>query len=211
MGLYADVLLPHCIDFACGAKGLLPERQKVAEGLHGVVLEIGFGSGLNVPCYPRAVTRVLGVDPSGRALRIAAKRIASAPCPIDFVGLEAEAIAVEDASVDTALCTFTLCTIAGAESALREVRRALVPGGTFHFLEHGRAPDPSVARWQDRLNGVQRALFGGCNLNRDIAALVRSAGLSIRSLAAGYHPAFPGPRTHSYLCSGVAVAPAPRA
>ena len=204
MGFYEDVVLPYCIDFSCGMKALDPERKKTAAGLSGTVLEIGFGSGLNLPHLPSAVTRVLGVDPSERGRRIARKRIDAARCPVDIVGLDAEVIRADDGIADSAICTFSLCTIPSAENALREVKRVLRPGGRLFFLEHGRAPDPGVRRFQDFLNGFQRMVAGGCNLNRDIPEVVRVAGFQIESLEATYFPKMP--RTHGYLYRGAAVA-----
>lgn len=204
MGFYDDFVVPYCIELTCGMKDLIPERQKAAAGLRGRVLEIGFGSGLNVPHYPEAVTHVLGVDPSLRARKIGRKRIESSRAPVEIIGLEAEKIPLPDASVDSALTTFTLCTIPDAEQALREVRRVLSPGGALFFLEHGRAPDPKIAKWQDRLNGLQRAIAGGCNVNRDIRAILESAGFRIESVAADYFPK--GPKTHSFMYSGRAIA-----
>jgi ubiquinone/menaquinone biosynthesis C-methylase UbiE len=203
MGFYDAYVVPHIIELACGQRDLVPERKKATLGLSGRVLEIGFGSGLNVGHYPAEVTRVLGVEPSSYARRIGRKRIESSAQPIEFVGLEAETLPLDDASVDCVLSTFTLCTIPGIERALSEVRRVLAPGGRFHFLEHGIAPDASVARWQSRLNGINRKIAGGCNLNRDVRALVEAAGFSIESLDAAYFPK--GPKTHSYLYSGRAV------
>ena len=203
MGFYERHILPRVIDQACGLTELTPYRQRVVTQAHGTVLEIGFGSGLNLPLLPAAVERVLAVDPSETARKLGQKRIAAVSCPVDFVGLEAERIAAETDSADCALSTFTLCTIEDVASALREVRRILKPGGTFLFVEHGRAPDPGTLRWQDRLNGLQRYLCGGCNLNRDIPALVRAAGFELRDLDAGYVPDMP--RTHAYLYTGVAA------
>lgn len=204
MGFYDDFVVPYCVELGCGMKKLRPDRAKAAQGLKGRVLEIGFGSGLNVGLYPNSVTRILGVEPSTRARKIGRKRIESSAQPVEFVGLEAERIGLDDASVDSALSTFTMCTIPGVEQALAEVRRVLVPGGTFHFLEHGRAPDASVARWQDRLNGIQRMIAGGCNLNRNIRGLVEAAGFRIESLETAYHSAMPRPV--GYLYCGKAVA-----
>lgn len=203
MGLYEKHILPHLIDLACGAPELTPYRQTVVSQARGTVLEIGFGSGLNLPLLPAAVERVLAVDPSGTARKIGRKRIAAATCAVDFVGLDAERIAAATGSADCALSTFTLCTIEDVAGALREVRRILKPGGAFLFVEHGRAPDPRTSRWQDRMNGLQRRLCGGCNLNRDIASLVRDAGFTLRDLDMGYVPGLP--RTHAYLYTGVAV------
>jgi SAM-dependent methyltransferase len=203
MGLYERHLLPRIIDFACAAPELIPYRRKVVSQARGTVLEIGFGSGLNLPLLPAAVDRVLAVDPSETAHELARKRIAAASCAVDSIGLEAERIAAETASADCALSTFTLCTIDDVAGALREVRRILKPGGRFLFVEHGRAPDPGTLRWQDRMNSLQRYLCGGCNLNRDIAALVRDAGFTLQDLEQGYVPGLP--RTHAYLYTGSAV------
>lgn len=204
MGFYDDVVVPYCVELACGQKKLRSEREKTAQGLRGRVLEIGFGSGLNVGMYPDVVTRIFGVEPSVRARKIGRRRIEGSAQPIEFVGLEAEKLGLTDASVDSALSTFTLCTIPGIQQALAEVRRVLVPGGSFHFLEHGRAPDARVARWQDRLNGIQQFMAGGCNLNRDIPSLVEAAGFRLESLEAAYHPAMPRPM--GYLYRGKAIA-----
>lgn len=204
MGFYSDVVVPYCVELTCSAKELVPERERAAAGLHGVVLEIGFGSGINLPHLPRGVTRVLAVDPSERSRRLGKKRIAAAHCPVESVGLDAGAIGAQTASADAALCTFTLCTVPDAGLALSEVKRVLKPGGRFHFLEHGRAPDAGVARWQDRLNGLQQCVCGGCNLNRDIPGLVRAAGFTLESCDTKYLPG--APRTHAFLYAGVATA-----
>jgi ubiquinone/menaquinone biosynthesis C-methylase UbiE len=202
MGFYGDVILPWCIDLTCGMKALVPERAKIAAGLHGTVLEVGFGSGLNLPVLPAAVTRVLAVEPSLRARRIGRQRISAARCQIEFVGLDAQTIQLEASSADAALSTFTLCTIAHVEQALREIRRILKPGRRLFFLEHGRSPDAGVARWQDRLNGVQQVIAGGCNINRDIPALLTAAGFEPDAVDAAYFEKMP--RTHGYLYSGSA-------
>jgi SAM-dependent methyltransferase len=205
VGFYGERVVPYLIEWACGSKAFRPERAKAAGGLSGTVLEIGFGSGMNVPFYPASVTRVLAVDPSERARAIGRARIAEARCPVEVIGLDAQAVRADSASADSALSTFTLCSVPEAERALAEVRRILKPGGRFFFVEHGRAPDPSVSRWQDRLNGLQRALAGGCNLNRDIAALVRAAGFQLETLEASYFPNIPRP--FGYFYRGAAVAP----
>jgi len=203
VGFWGERVVPWCIELCCGSKAIAREREKALVGLSGTVLEIGFGSGLNVPLYPAGVERVLAVDPSERARRIGARRIAAARCPIETVGLDAESIRLDAGSADNALSTFTLCTIPDAERALAEVRRILRPGGRLFFLEHGRAPDPGVARWQDRLNGLQRAIAGGCNINRAVPELVTRAGFRIESLESFYAP---GPRTHAYFYRGSAGA-----
>jgi ubiquinone/menaquinone biosynthesis C-methylase UbiE len=203
MGFYSDVVLPWCIELSCGMKALRPERAKLAADLSGSVLEIGFGSGLNLPFLPAAVTRVLAVEPNERARKLAAKRVAAARCPVEFVGLDAQVIGLPDGSADTAISTFSLCTIPDVAAALAEIRRVLKPGGRLFVLEHGRAPDQGVARWQDRLNGIQRVIAGGCNVNRDIPGLMRAAGFDVSELAGAYFKEMP--RTHGYLYRGGAA------
>ena len=182
MGLYGDHVLPRMINCLCGLKMNDPLRERTCAGLEGDVVEIGFGSGLNLPFYPSAVTKVIGVDPSHTAARLARKRITAATFPVELIGLSAETLPIADQSVDTIVSTFTLCTIPDPASALREMRRVLKPGGQLHFVEHGRADDPGVARWQQRLNGLQQTLFGGCNLNRPISSLVERGGFEIERL-----------------------------
>lgn len=203
MSIYEDHILPRLIDLACGMPELAPLREKLVSQAHGTVLEIGFGSGLNLPYVSERVERVLAVDPSATGRKLARKRIAAAPCPVEPIGVDAARIDAATHSADCALSTFTLCSIDDVQSALCEVRRILKPGGSFLFLEHGRAPDPRILRWQNRLNGLQRRLCGGCRLNRDIAALVRGAGFELREIEQGYAPDLP--RTHGYLYSGIAA------
>src|SRR5664280_814437 len=147
MGFYRERILPVLVDRACGTAGLRRWRAELSSGLSGRVLEIGFGSGHNVDHYPSSVERVFAVEPSARAFRIAQKRIERSPVPVALVGLDGQSIPLPDASCDDALCTFALCTIPDVDAALAEVRRVLRPGGRFHFLEHGLAPDPGVAAW----------------------------------------------------------------
>jgi SAM-dependent methyltransferase len=203
MSFYEENVVPYIIDCCCGIKALHPVRQKLVAQASGTLLEIGFGSGLNLPYLPAAVERVLAVDPSARGRRIGIERLEQAHCPVDFIGLDAQVVQAESASADTALTTFTLCTIPDAAAALREVKRILKPGGKLLFLEHGRAPDPGVVRWQERLNPLQGALFGGCTLDRDMAAIVREAGFALTTLDSGYFPRVP--RTHGYLYAGMAI------
>jgi ubiquinone/menaquinone biosynthesis C-methylase UbiE len=202
MGFYDDIIVPYCVELSCGMKALQPLRERATAGLHGNVLEIGFGSALNVPLLPAAVTQLRGVDPSERALRIGRKRLAQARCPVEVVGLSAERIDVADGWADTALSTFTLCTIPDVAAALAEVRRILKPGGRLFYAEHGRAPERGVQRWQDRLNGMQRTVAGGCNLNRDIPALLTAAGFALEDAQSAYLPG--APRTHAFIYSGAA-------
>ena len=170
----------------CNTKETRRIRTKVCEPLVGEVLEIGFGTGLNVPHLPRSVGRLLAVDPLRRGRDLAGARLAESHVAVDFVGLDGQSLAVEDGSVDAALSTWTLCTIPDARAAVREIRRVLRPGGTFHFAEHGMAPDNKVQKWQDRLNGVQQRVACGCHLNRDIPAIIEDGGLTITSLDTFY-------------------------
>jgi ubiquinone/menaquinone biosynthesis C-methylase UbiE len=202
---YRSQVLPRFIDVACGAKHAEPYRRRVCLGLEGRVLELGFGSGHNTRFYPEAVTAVLAVEPADVAWRLARRRVAEAEVPVERTGLDGQALPLPDDSVDSALSTWTMCTIPDAERALREVRRVLRPGGALHFLEHGLAPDASVQAWQRRLEPVQRRVFGGCHLTRRIPELVESAGLEITSLDTFYQEG--SPKFSSAASLGVAVAP----
>lgn len=204
MGVWGDQVVPRLTDVMLGNEEVRRHRRRAVAGLRGVVLEIGFGSGLNVPVYPTEVDEVLAVDPSTVGRALAAKRIEASAVPIDFVGLDGQDLPLADASADAALSTFTLCTVPDATRALREVRRVLRPGGRFHFLEHGLCPDPEVARWQHRCNGMQRRIAGGCNLDRPMDRLIRDAGFEIRDLRTDF---LAGPRISrpwGYLYEGVA-------
>jgi len=201
MGWYEERLLPRCIDLALGSRAMAPLRRRAMEGLSGTVLEVGFGSGTNVGLYPDEVERVLGVEPSETARRMARKRIDRSPIPIDMVGLDGEQLPLDDASVDHALSTWTLCTIPDAHAALGEIRRVLRPGGRLFYLEHGLSDDERVARRQHRWNGVQQRIAGGCNLNREIDGLLREAGFVLERQATF---TITGPATLSYMYAGVA-------
>ena len=179
-------------------------RARIAAGLDGEVLEIGFGSGLNIPFYPAGIKRVWAVDPASAGRKLAAKRVAACAVPIEYVGLDAQTLPVGDASVDHVLSTWTLCTVPDPELALAEITRVLRPGGTFHFIEHGLAPDARIAWVQERLTPVQRRVFGGCHLNRPIDRLVTGAGLKLTRLETSY---MKGRRTVRYTFEGVAVRP----
>lgn len=182
-------VVPRAIDLLLGTGEVARFRARVCEGLEGEVLEIGLGSGLNADYYPRAVERVLGVEPSDVAWHLAETKHhhADGP-PVVRAGLDGQALDVADESVDSALSTFTLCTIPDVVTALSEVRRTLRPGGVLHFLEHGLSPDPGIARWQRRLTPVQRRVFGGCHLDRPIAEVVREGGLVVEEIEQFYLP-----------------------
>ncbi len=191
VGWWTERVVPRCADRALSTGSVMKLRQRTCEGLSGRVLEIGFGSGLNVEKYSAAVTGVDAVEPSDLGWSLSAERRSSSPVPVERVGLDGQRLEAADASYDAALSTFTLCTIPDAAAAVAEVRRVLRPGGVFHVLEHGLSPDPGVAAWQRRLNGLQGRLAGGCHLDRDAAALVRDAGFEVEVLTRQY---LPGPR-----------------
>ena len=204
VGLYADQILPRAINLALRGGEFAGPRARVAAGLDGEVLEIGFGSGLNIPHYPAGLKRVQAVDPATAGRKLAARRAAACAVPIEYAGSDATALPVPDESVDHVLSTWTLCTIPDALQALAEVRRVLRPGGAFRFVEHGLAPDPGIARLQQRLTPLQRRAFGGCHLNRPIDQLVAAAGLELTQMNTYY---MKGPRALGYTFEGVAIRP----
>jgi ubiquinone/menaquinone biosynthesis C-methylase UbiE len=198
-------VVPRITDKKLGSGEVMKLRRRAVDSLAGDVVEIGFGSGLNVPLYPDEVTRVYAVDPSLVGRKLSDERVQASPIHVEFVGLDGAHLPLDDASVDGALSTFTLCTIPDVVSALNEVHRVLRPGGTFHFLEHGLCPDPAVARTQHRFNGVQQRLCGGCHLDRPIEDLVREADFDITEIE---HDNMPGPKfmlPWGYLYQGVAT------
>ena len=202
MGFYENRVLPHIVNVAMNTKAMKDERTRCLEHVKGTVLEVGFGTGLNLPHYPRTVTKVVGVDPSATSARLARKRIAASPFPVQIIGLSAEKIPVPDASFESIVSTFTMCTIPDIANALLEMRRALSPGGRLYFVEHGRAEDPNVERWQERLNSFNQTVFGGCTLNRPISALIEQAGFEIEQLEHGYLKG--APKFGGFLYRGVA-------
>lgn len=204
MGFYEAQVLPRVMDRVLGNDGMADVRRPSLQGLEGVVLEIGFGSGPNLPLYPDAVTRVLAVDPAVVGRKLAEKRLAASPIPVEFIGLDGTSLPLDDASVDSALSTWTLCTIPRVDLALREVGRVLKPGGSLFFLEHGLAADPKVAARQRRFTPLQRKIAGGCRLDRDIGALVADAGFDVVRLK---NFSISGPKTMSYMYTGIATKP----
>ncbi|MDA8044562.1 MAG: class I SAM-dependent methyltransferase [Actinomycetota bacterium] len=202
MGFYVDRILPHITNLALSGQEIGRVRRRVSSRLSGDVLEVGFGSGLNIPHYPAAVRRVLAVEPASQGRVLARNRLAASPVPVDFVGLDGQYLPLDSSSVDHILVTWTLCTIPDPARALGEMRRVLRPGGALHFVEHGRAPDQQVAEWQDRLTPLQRRLFGGCHLNRPIPDLIAGAGFEMQHLDRYY---LKGPKPFGYMYEGVAV------
>lgn len=195
MGWWEERVVPHLVDSALRGKEIGEWRDRCCTGLSGRILEIGFGSGLNVRFYPPEVSSVDAVEPSDRGWSMSARRRASSTVPIRRVGLDGQHLAADDATYDMVLCTFSLCTIPDPLLALREVRRVLRPGGELHLLEHGLADDPVVRRWQHRLEPVQKRVAGGCHLTRDPVALVNASGLRA-----------PAPE-HAYLLPGRLLRP----
>lgn len=177
-------------------------RARVTAGLTGEVLEIGFGSGRNLAHYPATVQRVIAIDPATVARKLAARRAAASPVPIEFRGLDAQALPAADESVDSVVSTWTLCTVPDPGQALAEIYRVLRPGGTLRFAEHGRSPDPKVARFQHRLTPLHRRVVGGCHLDRPISQLIADSGLELDHLDTYY---LAWPRAFSYTFEGAAT------
>jgi ubiquinone/menaquinone biosynthesis C-methylase UbiE len=205
MALWREHVVPRLTDVLLRTNEVRDHRRRVITGLRGEVVEIGFGSGLNVPVYPAEVETVYAVDPSTVGRKLATKRVAASRVPIRFIGPDGQDLPLDDESVDAALSTFTLCTIPDVTRALQELRRVLRPGGQFHFLEHGLCPEPATARRQHRLNGLQQRLAAGCNLDRPIDRLVRDAGFQILELRNDWFRGPPPSKPWGYLYEGAAI------
>ena len=204
MGFYNEQVVPRLVEWTLGTSGFDKYRARTAEGLSGRVVEIGFGSGLNLPHYPPEAQDVLAVEPAHVARQRAERRIRAAAARVEHVGLDGQKLPLEDASCDAALCTFTLCTVPDPSLALGELLRVLKPAGTVHFLEHGLSPDPGVAKWQHRIEPIQRRLADGCHLTRDPSALVEQAGFVMQRNEQRY---VQGPKPWCWLTLGVAAKP----
>ncbi|MGG5752628.1 class I SAM-dependent methyltransferase [Zafaria sp. Z1313] len=205
MGLYAKHVLPRLLHASCGNHELDALRAEACAPLAGRVVEIGFGSGSNVPFYPDAVEAVDAVEPSSTAWKLAGPRLAASPVPVRRSGTDGQALPHPDACFDAALSTWTLCTIEDPALALAELRRVLVPGGRLLFLEHGLAPDPEVRRLQHRIEPWQKRLAGGCHLTRRPVELLEDAGFEITVVECFYQPRVP--RFEGAVCRGTAVSP----
>jgi ubiquinone/menaquinone biosynthesis C-methylase UbiE len=203
MGFYGEQILPRIQDKVMAVKRLREARGRACEGLEGTVVEVGFGSGLNAPYYPPEVSKVVAIEPSHVCMRIAEPRIARSPTPVEYGGLTGEHLDLPTGEFDTALSTWTLCTIPNLEAALGEVRRVLKPGGLFHFIEHGHAPDEGVARWQARIEPLWKPVAGGCHLTRPIADFIEKAGFEMERLDTYYLKGELRPFGYTY--EGVAV------
>lgn len=201
MGLYAKYVLPRLIDGVMSREDIRRRRAALIPEARGRVIEIGMGSGLNLPFYSREVKLVCGVDPSAELTAMAEKGAARARFPVEFVTRSAEDLPLDDRSFDTAVVTWSLCSIPDAVRSLEEVRRVLRPGGRLLFIEHGRSPDSGVRAWQNALNPAWKRLGGGCNLNRPIDEMIRAGGFRIEALETGYAD---GPRPMAYLFTGSA-------
>jgi ubiquinone/menaquinone biosynthesis C-methylase UbiE len=199
MGVYGEQVLPRVTNILLGNKEFGKIRARACEGLRGDVVEIGFGSGLNVPFLPSEVTGLWVIEPSGVAWKLAGKRVDQTSVPVHRSGLDGQRLDLPDERFDCALSTMTLCTIPDAVAAMKEVHRVLKPGGAFHFAEHGGSPDEKVARTQSRLNGMQNRFAGGCNLNRDIPAIIKDGGFEIEALDNFY---LKGPKAMGYMFVG---------
>ncbi len=196
--------MPRATDAALKGRELGDTRARACAGLGGRVLELGFGSGLNMVHLPPEVESIGAVEPSDTGWRLSEKRRDRTQVPVERIGLDGQSIAADDSSFDGALCTFTLCTIPDPFTALAEVRRLVRPGGTFHFLEHGLASDPKVVRWQQRLDPLQQRFVGGCHLTRDPGTLVEQAGMVLQWLETGDLPGLTGPAALAYGYLGAA-------
>lgn len=207
VGFYESRIMPYFIHGGCSMPSFTRMRARIVPKARGVVAEIGFGSGLNLPYYdPGAVSRLIGIDPDPVMLGIAYRRLAEVPLQVELIEGRAEALPLPDASVDTAVVTYALCTIPEPGDALREIRRILKPGGRLLFIEHEQSTAPRRSRWQDRLNGAWGHIAGGCHLNRRPLPLIEDAGFVI---GARHEEPFPLHLWHLGNHSGGEAFPAP--
>jgi ubiquinone/menaquinone biosynthesis C-methylase UbiE len=204
LGIYQRLIVPRLINAAMRNRRLVPLRERQVALARGRVLEIGIGSGLNLPFYRRDIEAVIGIDPSLELLTMARRHTAWLHFPVKLLHGPAEALPLEDQSVDSVVITWTLCSVAEPERVLAEARRVLRPGAALIFVEHGQAPEAGVRRWQDRLTPLWRKLAGGCHLNRPIERMIAQAGFQIADLETGY--LVKGPRVATYHYLGRALA-----
>ena len=192
MGLYDRYILPHVINAACGTKPILKQREKVVPHAEGQILEIGMGSGINIPFYnPQKVEKLWGLEPSEGMREKAKPRVDAALFDLEWLGLPGEEIPLDDNSIDTVVLTYTLCTIPDALKAVKQMRRVLKPGGKLLFSEHGKAPDEAIHRWQKKLDPLWGKMAGGCHLSRDIPDLLTQGGFEVKDIDSMYVPSTP--------------------
>ena len=205
MSFYDKYILPHFLNCACGSKPIVYQREKVVPMAEGLVLEVGIGSGLNIPFYDTSkVNKILGLDPSEELNRMALKVAEDKGIPVEFILGGAEAIPLPDNHVDTVLVTYTMCTIPEVAAANKEILRVLKPEGKMIFCEHGLAPDANVLKWQNRIDPYWKKIAGGCHLNRNIPALITEAGFEIESMEQMYLPSTPKFAGYNYWGTAVA-------
>ncbi len=201
MGFYQDQIVPLLINLAMRNKDLETYRRRIVPQAEGRVLEIGIGSGPNLPFYSSSMRQVIGLEPSSKLVGMTRRMARSISRPVELIEGTAEDIPVETAAIDTVITTWTLCSIPDATRALGEMRRVLKPGGRLLFVEHGRAPDRNVEWWQDRLTPAWRRIAGGCHLNRAITGLIEAAGFHLERCDTGY---MRGPRPMTFMYEGSA-------
>jgi ubiquinone/menaquinone biosynthesis C-methylase UbiE len=199
LGFYEDRILPHLVNLTMRNRRLMPYRERVISAAEGRVLEIGIGSGLNLPLYSPRVREILGLEPAPRLLAMSRHAASRLSLAVTFIEGSAETIPLDDRSIDTVVTTWTLCTIPAVIQALHEMRRVLRPDGQLLFVEHGLAPDDNVRKWQDWLTPAWKRIGGGCHLNRPIGTMVEDAGFGITQLETGY---MKGPKPMAFLYEG---------
>ena len=199
MSFYEDRVLPHLINLAMRNRHLLPYRKRIIPAAEGRVLEIGIGSGLNLPFYQAQVRELFGLEPSPRLVAMARRKARASQRSVNFIEGSADTIPLDDRSIDTVVTTWTLCSIPSALRALAEMKRVLKPGGQLLFVEHGLAPEANIRKWQNRLTPIWKRIGGGCHLNRPIRELIESAAFSISRVETGYAP---GPKPMTFIYEG---------
>jgi ubiquinone/menaquinone biosynthesis C-methylase UbiE len=202
MGFYQDRVVPCLIHLAMRNRDLVPYRKRVVSSARGRVLEVGIGSGMNIPFYPPALREVIGLEPSARLVAMTRRAVQRSELSVELIEGSAEAIPLDQHSIDSVVTTWTLCSIPRVAVALSEMRRVLKPQGQLLFVEHGRAPEERVRRWQDRLTPAWKRLGGGCHLNRPIRELIEASGFSIARINTGY---MKGPKALTFMYEGCAL------
>jgi ubiquinone/menaquinone biosynthesis C-methylase UbiE len=203
MGMYRERVLPKIQNRVMNTAVTRKVRARVCEDLRGDVVEIGFGTGLNIEHYPATVSKVLAVEPSSVCMRIAQPRIEQSSVPVDLAGLDGARLDLPTDGFDAVLSTWTLCTIPDVDAAVGEIRRVLKPGGRFHFVEHGHSADANVAKWQRRVEPLSKRVFGGCHVTRDIRTIIETGGFSVERIDTYYIEK--DPKVFGYTYEGFAT------